>query len=345
MLFKLVRWWTAFLLIPLLYSLAAAQGSASLSPDETIILTRINDSRLRENLVHLVPSATLNRVAETWVEDLASRPIDNLGDVYRTRTGDQTIENLLQREGYESYPSGYVADFVPIVVRDFNPSQIVDFWIDDFRQPEPQLRSRRNVRFNDPQMPLFSALYREIGIAWAFSETTQRHYYVIVFAAQPNVLPVVTTQRGQIAEIVRTFDQRETVLYIHDERVNRFGQGNIIGAVDKLRISEQPGELACADTTSPDWQPYNNEIVYTLSPGAGSKTLYIQMCDAAARSLVSTAQVTLTDPSDDIDLLSIVRATQTAAADATNIAPYQPTIQAILTATATAQITPSSEPD
>jgi hypothetical protein len=334
---KHLRW--LIILILLLVSVVSAQESFGLDADELTILDRINNSRLRENLVHLMPSEGLNRVADAWVEDLTARPIDTLGDAYLTRSR-QTIEDLLTHEGFAQYPDGYTVDFIPIVVRDFGPAQIIDFWINDFRQPEPQLRSRRNIRFNDPQFPIFSALYREIGIAWRFNETTQRHYYVIIFGAEPNILPVITAQRSAIDQIAQTVAQREVVLYIHDERVNRFGQGDIIGAVERIRISEQPGELACDDPT-PDWQPYTNELLWSLSPGAGLKTLYVQMCDSAGRSVLSTAQVTLADESAVPDVMSVVRATQTAAAQATNYAPYQPTIQAILTATASASETPT----
>lgn len=334
---KHLRW--LLILIPLLVNVASAQETFGLTSDEVTILNRINNSRLRENLVHLMPSEALNRVADAWVEDLTARPIETLGDVYLTRTR-QSIEDLLTREGFAAYPDGYSVDFIPIVVRDFGPSQIIDFWINDFRQPEPQLRTRRNIRFNDPQLPIFSALYREIGIAWRFSEITQRHYYMIVFGAEPNILPVITTQRSAIDQIAQAVMQREVVLYIHDERVNRFGQGSIMGAIEKIRVSEQPGELACDDPT-PDWQPYTNELLWALSPGAGLKTLYVQMCDNAGRTVLSTAQVSLTDNSAAPDVMGVVRATQTAAAQATTYAPYQPTIQAILTATARASETPT----
>jgi hypothetical protein len=327
------------LLLTLSGLITAQEPAADLSADEILILDRINASRLRENLVHLVPSATLNRIADLWVEDLAARPIDTLGDAFRTRTN-LGVEDLLLREGFQPYADGLAFDFIPIIVRDFGPTQIIDFWVNDFRQPEPQLRTRRNLRFGDPQLPIFSALYREIGIAWKFSPTTQRHYYMLIFAAQPNVLPVIAAQRSSLASIATSVNQPEIVLYIHDERVNRFGQGQTLGAVEKIRIAEQPGELPCADT-SPDWRPYNNEVLWTLSPGSGVKTLYVQMCDAVGRSVQSSTQVSYTDASAVPDIMGVVRATQTAAADATRIAPYQPTIQAILTATASAQGTPT----
>src|SRR5690606_1881958 len=120
---KHLRWLIIF--IPLLVSVVSAQESFGLNADEITILNRINNSRLRENLVHLMPSEALNRVADAWVEDLTARPIDALGDAYLTRSR-QTIEDLLTREGFVSYPDGYSVDFIPIVVRDFGPTQIID---------------------------------------------------------------------------------------------------------------------------------------------------------------------------------------------------------------------------
>ena len=330
-------------MLPLLYTLAAAQEPQSNLPETTTILNRINASRLRENLVHLVPNDSLNQIAEAWVNDLTTRPIDGLGDVYSTRAM-QTIEDVLEDEGLRPYANNFIVDFIPIVVRDFSPDQIIDFWVSDFRQAEPQLRTLRNIRFNDPQLPIFSAIYREIGIAWRFNETTQRHYYALVFAAQPNVLPVVATRRGAIDEIAGTVQQPEIVLYIHDERVNRFGQGDTLGAVDKIRIAEQPGELPC-EADSPDWQPYTNEVLWTLSAEPGPKAIYVQMCDTAGRSIVSSTQVTYNDGSSVPDLSGIVQATQTAVAETTRVAPFMPTIESILTATAQALATPTPAPD
>jgi len=337
---KRLRWLLALLMLPLLYALVTAQDLDNLPPDATTILKRINDSRLRENLVHLVPNEKLNQIARTWVNDLSARPIERLGDVYSTRDR-ENIEDLLADEGLQPYADNFIFDFIPIIVRDFSPDQIIDFWVSDFRQPEPQLRTFRNVRFNDPQLPIFSAIYREIGIAWKFNETTQRHYYTFVFAAEPNVLPVVAARRGAVSEIAQTFEQPEIVLYIHDERVNRFGQGDTLGALEKIRISEQPGELDC-NADSPDWQPYTNEVLWTLSPEPGTKTIYVQMCDSAGRSLASSTQVIYMDGSSMPDIPGIARATQTAAAEATQIAPFLPTIESILTATAEALTMPTS---
>lgn len=318
-----------------------AQGSAALSTDETAILNNINAARLRENLVHLVPNDDLNAVAELFVDDLSARPLDSLGDVFITRDR-RTMDDLLAAAGFEPYGNTYFVDFIPIIVRDFGPSAIIDFWINDFRQAEPQLRTRRNVRAGETLPPIFSPLYREIGIAWEFNQRTQRHYYVIIFVAEPNVLPVVVTERGDVGVIAQTVDQPEVVLFVHDERVNRFGEDDIMGAISQMRVSEQSGELPC-NADSPEWQPYDLQVLWTLSAGSGEKTIYVQMCDDAGRSVTSSARVNFVDSSSLPDLMGVVRATQTAAAEATSIAPFLPTVEVILTATAEAQATPTPD--
>jgi hypothetical protein len=226
-------------------------------------------------------------------------------------------------------------------VRDFGPSGIVDFWINDFRSAQPELQSRRQVRFGEPGLPFFSPLYREIGIAYAFNAAISRHFYVIVFAAEPNKLPVIVAEKSNLGRIAQSVDEPDIVLYIHDERVNRFGTGDtVVGAIQRMYVSEMGGELDCNNPDDPDWLPYEIEFPWTLSSGSGLKTIYVQLCDDFGRSVVSTTQVDYVETSAQPDLISVVRATQTAAAQATTIAPYLPTIEFALTATAEAQIAP-----
>lgn len=327
--------------------LTLAQTAVELSQDEMAILNTINRSRIRDNLVHLVPNPVLNQIAEFYIADLTARRINNLGDVYLTSSG-ANISDLLAEFGYGRYSNGYVVDFIPIVIRDYNPSQIIDYWLSDFAQPEGQrtLFSRRMVREGERLLPFFSPLYREIGIAASFNEANGRYYYTIIFAAQPNVLPIVITERASINQIAQTVLTRDVLLYIHDERVYRNGDLDAIGAVRYMRVSEQPSEAPCpADEPTGDWQRYTNEVRLTLSEGAGLKQIYVQMCDLRGRTVTSTTQViyqtaagtpVIGSGTPTPDVLMIANATQTAAASATAYAPYLMTVEAILTATAAA---------
>ncbi|MBZ0295120.1 MAG: hypothetical protein K8L99_21325 [Anaerolineae bacterium] len=334
-----------FLLLALLWMVPVAgaqeEDVIALSPDEMFILNQINRSRLRENLVHLVPNPILNQIADFYVSDLETRPINGLGDVFLTRDG-QNFDTLLTEYGYQRYPEGYVVDFVPLIIRDFNPQQVIDYWYRNYNQTD--LRSRRMIREGETLLPVFSPLYREIGIAADFNQVTQRYYYVIVFAAQPNVLPVVVTQLPEISEIVTQVETRDVILYVHDERINRFGSEDIIGGVEYLRISNSEATLACNFDPQLGWRSYENEIALTLPDEPGLQTIYVQMCDDQGRSIISSTQViydpgltatpTVADAFPTPNVEAIANATQTAAASATFYAPYQQTVEAILTATA-----------
>ncbi len=322
-----------------------------MSADELTILNDINRSRLRQNLAHLVPNPILNQLAQNYVEDLIDRPIDSLGDVLLTSDG-LNIETLLSQSGYPAYADeGYIADFIPVIIRDFDPTVIVDYW---FRN-QNTLRSRRMIRVGETQLPIFSALYREIGIASRFNPQTERFYYVIYFAAQPNVLPVVAASPNDISAIATLVTNPQVVLYVHDERVNRIGSTGIIGAVELLRISEDESPQPCPAEAGGDWRQYELEIPWLLTAEPGLQTIYVQMCDLRGVSLVSSTQVDY-QPNATItpsptrtpiptssrfnlptpDVMGIVNATQTAAASATFYAPFQQTVEAILTATAAA---------
>jgi hypothetical protein len=324
---------------------------AGMSPDEVTMLHDINRSRLRENLVHLVPNPRLNELARFYIADLAARPINALGDVFLTRDN-RNFDAMLTEIGYPTYPGGRVADFVPMIIRDFNPQQIVDYWFRNYAQAD--LRSRRMIREGESLLPVFSPLYREIGIAANFNQTTQRYYYVIVFAAQPNMLPVVVTEFPALNRITTTVSTRDVILYVHDERVVRFGGDDFIGAIEALRISSSPDSLPCTGDSSQGWRPYENEIPYRLADTPGLQTVYVQMCDTRGFSIMMSVPVVYQDqptptptaspsPTSSTqlpatpDVNAIANATQTAAASATAFAPYLATVEVILTATAAAE--------
>lgn len=350
--------WVVMVLLLCLAAGVQAQDSAlaGMSADEIAMLNDINRSRLRENLVHLSPNARLNELARFYIGDLTARPINALGEIFITRDG-RNLDTLLAEVGYPAYPGGRVADFIPMIIRDFGPRDIIDYWFRNYISQD--LRSRRMIRENEALLPVFSPLYREIGIAASFNQTTQRYYYVIIFAAQPNVLPVIITEPTSLNVIARRADNRDVILYVHDERVVRFGGEGFIGGIEWLRISTSNAVLPCSNDSQSGWRPYENEIPWQLADVPGPQTLYVQMCDGAGRTVMMSTQVfyredpTITPQPTDIpesgggidalptpDVLDIAQATQTAAASATFYAPYAATVEAILTATAEA-LTPT----
>lgn len=309
-----------------------------------MILDDINDLRLQENLVHLVPTAELNQLAENHLNDLLARSINALGDVFVTTAG-QDISDQLRQVDYTPYTNGYIADIVPGIVRQIAPDGFVDFWIEDARQTNPTVTSLRIQQGSERFLPIFSAKYREIGIAYRYNANVERHYYVLVFAARPNVLPIVPVEldRERLNVIAQVVPNAEIAVFLHNERNDRFGAGGNIGEIEWIQISEQPfGEVTCPNQTGEGWERYRSELVYTLSDGSGIKTLNVAMCDLNGRSIVMTTQVEFIGSSgggDGVfapDVLGIANVTQTAAASATAYAPFEPTVEAILTATAAA---------
>lgn len=327
-------------------SVFALQGN--MSADTITILNSINDLRRKENLVLIAPNEHLNQLAGYFLDDLLRRDIDALGDTFRTQDKNdpqndkRNLEDLLAQFGYAAYSDGYVADFVSLIVRDFSPAQIVDYWNREWRNDQ-KLQSRQMFRQGLSSLPMFSKLYREIGLAYRFNESNGRHYYVLVFGSEPGVLPVVVAERSAVNVITETVTTPNIVLYISNENSHRSGDGNFIGAIANMRITNEPEELVCPTGISPEWDAYRNIIPWTLTDGFGLKTIYVYLCDQSRPRLslevkvnyASGTTVTVDSLTPTADTLGIANVTQTAAASATWFAPYLPTVEAILTATAT----------
>ncbi len=326
--------------------LAQPIAVSSLSADQITLLNSINDLRRKENLVLLVPNDSLNKLAEFYLNDLLARPIDNLGDTLVTQNKDK-LETLMARYQYPTFPDVYTADFVPLIVRGIGPTQIINYWNQNFKN-DPTLLSRQMVRQGSTTLPMFSRFYREIGIAYRGNNANGRDYYVLVFGAQPNVLPIIVADLKAKNVIAETVSSRNVLLYINDENSHRAGGADFIGGIQNMRVSEQNVDLECPTTYSPDWEPYQNAIQLTLSDGFGSKTIYVELCDGVGKkirvntSVVYAPATPVPDPTASAstatppNVLQMANNTQTAVANAIIYSTYAPTVEAILTATASA---------
>jgi hypothetical protein len=298
--------------------------------------------------VLLAPNDQLNQLAAFFLEDLLRRDINALGDTFRTQDRDnpqndkRNLEDLLAQFGYAAYSDGYIADFASLVVRDYDPARIVTYWNEEWKNDQ-RLLSRQMFRMGTPTLPIFSKQYREIGLAYRFNESNGRHYYVLVFGSQPGVLPVVVVERSAVNVIRETVTTPDIALYISNENTHRGGDDEFIGAIENMRIANQPQDVTCPSGLSPEWDAHRNIVPWTLTDGFGAKTIYVYLCDQSRPPLtvevrvnyVSGASATVENLSPTVDTLGIANVTQTAAAHATGIAPYLPTVEAILTATAT----------
>lgn len=339
-----------FLFLLLFSGVLSQAQSGALTPDETSILEAINEFRRTKNYVLVVPNAELNQIAREFAADLKFRYDDSnqpVGDIYLNSAG-ENIDSLLAQTTYAPYGNDYVVDFIPARIGGIVPADLVSYLIEDSRKEQREVYSRAMARDSRvTALPLGSPIYREVGIGHVYNPDNNRHYYMLLFAARPGVLPVVITNRKALNVIAEQVTDREVIIRPHNENTPNQGNGwEVIGPVKLIHISEVPGEQACPDPDiipyPPGWIDYDLALEYTLSEGSGLKTIYVQMCDSARRTLVVSAQVVYADPSTPspegnlATPLGLAQMTQTAAAGATLYAPLQPTVEAILTATANA---------
>ncbi len=346
------------------FVVSAQQGDA-LSEDQRILLDSVNRVRvtLGRKLTPLVPNPTLNQVAQAFLDDLLTRPLDGF---YNFLLNGEDISAVLAQYGYPSYDGAFVADLVAVRVRDYTPANVVDFMVSDYANSTrnglvPQIESLRmsQGRTNGvpAQHPFYHRAYREIGIAYAPNDENGRFYYLFIFASHPESFPVVIAEPGRPYVLNAPLTTADAIVYLPNEDARDPNSGALVSDFEFVRFSEQPGEaLTCPPSVSDPWQSFDIALPYRFSEGMGERTLYVQLCDAAGRSVTTSARVviasgtevtqtlapTLSFPTPDI--VGIVYATQTAAASATAYYPYAQTIEAILTSTAAPSATPTGTP-
>lgn len=346
-----------YLIFPLLLVLLLFSGaqlwaqSGALTPEETILLEAINAFRRTKNVVPVVPNAELNQIARAYAADLKAR-YDNASqavvDIYLNSDG-KNIDQLLGETAYERYSDGFVVDFIPARLGRVGPETVISYLIEDSRNPDSRtVFSRAMAQGRQNVLPLGDPKYREVGIGFVDDPDSDRYYYMLLFAARPGVLPVVITDRNALDVIAERVSDRDVYIRPHNENTHitgdRVNGRDVIGRVQAIRISETESVQDCplGITLDSGWQTYRVFLPYTLSEGSGLKTIYVQMCDSARRTLMVSAQVVFADPSTPspegnlATPLGLAQMTQTAAAGATLYAPLQPTVEAILTATANA---------
>lgn len=330
---------------------ARAQSPVGLTDTQRIILESINDRRRQtNNAVLLAPNAILNQAAQTFLTDLLARQsLTNLGNIYllREQSADGrivevSIDEYLERLQYTRYSDGYIVDFVPVILNGVTPDKFMNEVVNDAGRTNRTIISRRMSLGQENTLPFFLPRYREIGIAYALNPDNGRHYYVIVVASQPQVLPVIISERSALNVIAETVSTRDVILRVHNENARPFGDQiggqKTIGFVVNMRVSETPDPQLCppAGSNAAGWQAHKNALQYELTPGPGLKTIYVQLCDNQGETVTSMTQVNYIEvlSPELARALNIAQMTQTAAADATLYATYQPTVEAILTATA-----------
>jgi|GEM_PF-2410201 len=315
---------------------------AAMSPEEIMILNNINAERVNDNLAPLSPNAMLYEAARRHVQDLASRPTRYMGDTMRGRDG-STAQDWLRQIGYPAYADGYVVGLIAFVSPYQPPADIVNFWLND-----PNLEREQNR--------ILESSFREIGVAYTYNQVNGFHYYVILFAAQPNVLPIIITSSETPGIILQSTSANQVLLWIHNENSHPQGDGYSIGSVRDIRVSNDPTFSDVLDNPNEGWEPYVNQRLWNVPPGIGEKTVYVQMRDAVRNEITSfasinytgdlpqwsaEAEVTAIPTEQDLEAIIIATQTQAAAQTLAALVPTltQQTIAAALTQTSAAAST------
>lgn len=337
------------LIVLALLTLGAVGVSAQVPDSEAdirAILDSLNARRISEQRAPFVPNAELTRAADIVLADIAARPLDNPGDLYRT-TDRRNIEAILREQtAFAAYSDGYVADMIVLVLGGVAPADAVNEW--NAQQTNPLYASWRMLRGEQQFLPIYESRYREVGIAYqpASEASRGRAYYVMVFGAQPNVLPLAaTTERARTA-ITTTIDSARFFLFIPDERARSLSsQTGVIGRAIAIRVSQEPGLQDCPRDPNNLPRPWRSPVfvdTFTLS-SFGEVTYFVQFCDARGTPHQESIVIRYPDPRQvvggptaTVDIAPIVQATQTAAVQATQFALVQPTVEFVLTATAAA---------
>ncbi|MCS7325094.1 MAG: CAP domain-containing protein [Anaerolineae bacterium] len=124
---------------------------------------------------------------------------------------------------------------------------------------------------------LLDLRFREVGIGIA--SDGRYTYWVVTLGAQPNVLPMFINDGDAFT------NQRTVSVQIAQEEAMPQGGANAIGRIIEVRLSERP------DFADASWQRWEPLLPFTLSPGAGVKTIYAEVRDAAGRIATTSARI------------------------------------------------------
>lgn len=334
-----IRLFPLIIVAMMIVSLTGVHAAVLLNQNQIDILNSMNELRRRENDVPLTANEKLNIAAQRLLDDIFIRNLNDLGDTLQLSDG-TGINQLLQQAGYESYNGYYEVDVATLIVRDFNPAQVViDYWNRNYEDTDG-LQSKLMLEDRYPYIPIY-ATFREVGIAYRFNEVNNRHYYVMIFATQPDVFPIFITQLTS-NDVISTTSVPDIIVHVPNYITRLDYDGFIMqNRIEYVRISESSSTQDCPQFGDDLWQNYRENYQYTLSEGTGTKQVYVQLCDAEGNTITETTSIiygeaTISEDTTSPQVMDAVMATQTAAVQATEYAQILPTIEAILTATATA---------
>ncbi|MBI5304793.1 MAG: CAP domain-containing protein [Chloroflexi bacterium] len=303
-----VMWWS--------FALPRADAqSANVTAD---LLARINRERVARGLAPLALNASLTAAAQNHANDVV-----NSGKYGHVGSDGSMAADRAARAGYGAYSWGRRIGENWANYRD--TATAFAMWMESAPH-------RGNI---------LHPLYRELGIGVA-PTTIGTFVYVLVFGAQPNVLPVFINDGAP-----RTTDLNVRLTLTTDE-VAPAGDGANIGKPTEVQISN------ASNFAGASWQPFASPIKWTLAEDASTKTVYVKYRDAKGRTATSSASIAFgasndapagRAPAAQIAATSTrdVTATPRATATLTRTATRAPATSTV-TATATIAPTETSSP-
>ena len=304
----------------ILVARADAQSNAALD-----LLARINRERVSRGLAPYALNASLTTAAQNHANDAV-----RTGKYGHVGSDGSMAMDRAARAGYGAYSWGRRIGENWANYHDV--ASAMTMWMDSAPH-------RANI---------LHALYREIGIG-VVPTPVGTTMYVLVFGAQPNVLPVFINDGA-----TRT-NELNVRLTLTTEDVAASGDGTSIGKPTLVQISN------VANFAGATWQPFASSLKWTLDEDDTNKTVYVKYRDAKGRTATSSATIGFGAVSQSSTALRApvaqITATTTRAVTSTPLPSvtltrtatrgstlFAPTVPVTSAATATSTSTPSPTP-
>jgi Cysteine-rich secretory protein family len=278
------------------------------------LVARINHERVSRGMVPYALNAELTQAAQAHANDIAST-----GNYSHIGADGSTVFDRVARTGFGAYSWG----------RRLGENWA---WYHTAADAMSMWMNSAPHRAN-----ILHALYREIGVGIAPSRGNT--VFVVDFGAEPNALPFFIDEGAGETRI------QNVILTLSNEDVMPGGDGpNTIGSATQVQISN------AADFAGAQWQPFTQQITWTLASGSGAKTVHVKYRDAKGRTATASNSIVLVVPTTSTPLPAATRTrtprpTATPTVAPTSTVTNTPTFEATETATAfPATSTPTASP-
>ncbi len=256
---RLALRWVPLLLLLVLALVWLFAGPVHAQNPASDLLGLVNSARLNQGLHPYVVNAGLTGAAQRHSDDMAAT-----GQISHTGSDGSSSTQRILDAGYGAYEFGLVAS-----ENIYGGTGGAQFPFDEWMG---QPGARANVLHQK---------YREVGIGVA-SDGQGRTFWTLSVGAQPNVLPVL------INDGVTSVDTVSVTLRLVPENVVPDGRGTAMGQPVEYRASSS------RQFPDAEWDSWAEKVSFVLNETPGEQTVYVQLRDAAGRTTISQASVTLT---------------------------------------------------